>query len=285
MKTFATLSLAILVWLIPASRSSAAVVSWGFSGVLSRADNNSNAVPSNITVGMPFSGYVTYDTAALNGGDYNPSASSSQYYFSTNTGITVVVQIGGTTFSSTNRNPGNNFAGIAVRDNLSGSFDELNLYTAGGSPLVNGAPIPFDFDQGAIEINFKDFKKTAVSSDALPTFIPGYPQFDSGSLLISANKQGSERQIFYLTGSITATSPFQKVFLSMAQIGGSQLRLSWPVSATGLTLQYATSLTAQDWTTEPTAVVDTATEHTVTVPTAGQPKFFRLVKISGGGSK
>ena len=57
---------------------------------------------------------------------------------------------------------------------------------------------------------------------------------------------------------------------------GTNAVVSWPLNVTGFTLQETPSLTAPNWTSTPHKIVDTATEHTVTVPAAGIIKCFRL---------
>ena len=57
---------------------------------------------------------------------------------------------------------------------------------------------------------------------------------------------------------------------------GTNAIVSWPLYVTGFTLQETPSLTAPNWTSTPHKTVDTATEHTVTVPAAGIIKSFRL---------
>jgi hypothetical protein len=57
---------------------------------------------------------------------------------------------------------------------------------------------------------------------------------------------------------------------------GKNAVVSWPLNVTGFTLQETPSLTAPIWTSTPYKVVDTASEHTVTVPAAGIIECFRL---------
>jgi hypothetical protein len=67
--------------------------------------------------------------------------------------------------------------------------------------------------------------------------------------------------------------------LSIKLIGGGLTVLSWPVNVTGFTLQEALNIAQPNgWTPTQQPVVDTATEHTVTVPAAGTCKCYRLVK-------
>jgi hypothetical protein len=57
---------------------------------------------------------------------------------------------------------------------------------------------------------------------------------------------------------------------------GANVVLSWPFNASGFFLQETPSLSAPVWTSTPQPVLDTATEHTVTVPAGGLMKCFRL---------
>ncbi len=52
--------------------------------------------------------------------------------------------------------------------------------------------------------------------------------------------------------------------------------LSWPVASTGFVLEETSALGAVKWTPTQATVVDTATEHTITVPAAGIVKCYRL---------
>jgi hypothetical protein len=88
-------------------------------------------------------------------------------------------------------------------------------------------------------------------------------------------------------GQFSLTGGFWS-FLSVVQTPGSPLLkiklvgnyavVSWPLNATGFTLEESPSLVTTVWTTTPQQVVDTATERTVTVPAAGIMKCFRLKK-------
>ena len=65
--------------------------------------------------------------------------------------------------------------------------------------------------------------------------------------------------------------------LKIRLIAGGQAIVSWPVNVTGFTLEEASSVTGV-WNNTPQAVVDTANEHTVTVPATNVIKVFRLKK-------
>jgi hypothetical protein len=60
------------------------------------------------------------------------------------------------------------------------------------------------------------------------------------------------------------------------KLKGKNAVVSWPLNVIGFSLEETPSLTTPVWTSTPQAVVDTATEHTVTVPAVGIIKCFRL---------
>ena len=69
-------------------------------------------------------------------------------------------------------------------------------------------------------------------------------------------------------------SPILKIKL----LPNGQALISWPLGVTGFTLQEAAAVSGSPWSSTPQSVVDTATEHTVTVPANGVMKVFRLKK-------
>lgn len=71
--------------------------------------------------------------------------------------------------------------------------------------------------------------------------------------------------------------PPQPPSLSIRRTGANAV-LAWPVAVNGYTLEYTTQLGSGFWTTETTSVVNTATEHTVTVPANAGRRFYRLKK-------
>ncbi len=67
--------------------------------------------------------------------------------------------------------------------------------------------------------------------------------------------------------------------LKIKFFAGGMAVISWPVSGSGFTLEEtATVAQPNSWSATPQSVVDTATEHTVTVPAAGVIKCYRLKK-------
>lgn len=66
--------------------------------------------------------------------------------------------------------------------------------------------------------------------------------------------------------------------LKIKLLGNSQAVLSWPVSATGFSLEECPNLAAGAWSATLQPIVDTPAEHTVIVPANGVIKVFRLKK-------
>src|SRR6266481_1538282 len=64
--------------------------------------------------------------------------------------------------------------------------------------------------------------------------------------------------------------------LLLIKLVGANAVLSWPLNTSGFFLQEPPSLSTPVWTSTPLQVVDTAIEHTVTVPGGGLMKCFRL---------
>ena len=88
-------------------------------------------------------------------------------------------------------------------------------------------------------------------------------------------------------GNYTLTGGFWPAFpgqpkaatpvLKIKSLGdGSKALLSWPVGVNGFILEYTPQLGSGLWIVENAAVVDTATEHTATVPAADAFRCYRL---------
>lgn len=70
----------------------------------------------------------------------------------------------------------------------------------------------------------------------------------------------------------TQGAPLLKI---RAGVGGTVV-LSWPLASTGFVLEETVALGAMKWVSTSSAIIDTAKEHTVTVPAAGLVKCYRL---------
>lgn len=65
------------------------------------------------------------------------------------------------------------------------------------------------------------------------------------------------------------------------KIVGTNAVISWPIGADAYQLQFATHLGGA-WTNEPSTVLTTRAEHSVTLPAAGVMKYFRLSRQLAG---
>ncbi|MBI5383578.1 MAG: hypothetical protein HZA90_02715 [Verrucomicrobia bacterium] len=68
----------------------------------------------------------------------------------------------------------------------------------------------------------------------------------------------------------------QAPMLSIRLVSLMRAVVSWPVTAQGFTLLETTNVFSGTWTTNSTTVIDTTSEHTVTVDATAQRRFFRL---------
>jgi hypothetical protein len=76
---------------------------------------------------------------------------------------------------------------------------------------------------------------------------------------------------------ITVEQTLGAPLLRIKLLGNGQAILSWPLGVTGFTLEEtASAAQPNSWSATPQSVVDTATEHTVTVPANGLVKCYRL---------
>jgi hypothetical protein len=59
---------------------------------------------------------------------------------------------------------------------------------------------------------------------------------------------------------------------------GTNAVISWPKGVTGFSLEERPSIGGGTWNATPQSILDTASEHTVSVPASGVMKIFRLKK-------
>ena len=255
----------------------AAVVNFNFSGTISTYSNPSNALPANIIYGTPFTGVLTYDTTAvLSGGDVEPSPNSGDYYFNDKGGFILSVTIAGHTFASTKHGPADSYASIVIHNDYFG-YDSFSVEDSFPNVGMDGGPLPGNPDSSGILITLQDASATALNTDALPLIPPMVASFpDTHRFEIIARKNGS--QVFDLSGLIVEMTPASQPVLTIRPQPNKTIQLAWPLSVQGFTLQQNTNLSAgAGWQTNAVPILDTATEHTVTVSASGSNCFFRLI--------
>jgi hypothetical protein len=102
-----------------------------------------------------------------------------------------------------------------------------------------------------------------------------FPLYHRAGIGASANDWSGE--LFWVTGTITNITSTEQVQLNTRPANG-QFQLAWPIVASGFILQSRTNLTNDAWQDVAASVVDTYSEHVVTLPAAKARQFFRLKK-------
>ncbi len=83
--------------------------------------------------------------------------------------------------------------------------------------------------------------------------------------------------VFQITGGFWVALQIPNGPLLSLTIIGDEVILTWPLTATGWTLESSATLAPEPWVPVSQPVQDTATDHTVTLPLTDAPKmFFRL---------
>ena len=249
--------------------ATAAIVSFGFGGTVSYVDNPSNALPANIILDAPFTGIVTYDTAAIRGGvDFDSSTNSGAYYFTTNGGLWLALSVAGHTFDVVQPSPGDPYADILIY-NFPDPQDVFWIDASAPTIRLDGAPLAGASNADGFSVQLYDNTGTAYTNDFLPVVPPNLSAFPN---LRAINVYTAA---FHLTGTLTEIGAPRPVLAIRSQAGPAA-RLSWPTAARGFKLLQNTNLTSGiGWQTNATPIIDTATEHTVTTPLTGS-MFYRL---------
>ena len=109
--------------------------------------------------------------------------------------------------------------------------------------------------------------RVPIEFQASIDYAPAWLRFDVEGLGCCDN--------FRLVGELTL-EPTVEPQLSVSRLGSTAARISWSTNFAGFALEYATSLTASDWTAVANAVSTAGTTFTVTVDTDAAFRFFRL---------
>lgn len=258
------------------ARSHAAPVTYWFSGVVNGFVNASNAAPAGVAVGAPFVGRVSYDPSAVSYAETNNAGGgvNAQYHYGSTTGLSFAVYIAGQWISNT-VNLGNS-GQIGIENDVHGR----DFYYADSSStlLLNGTNMVAAPNQSSMTLALFDENKTALPSVALPLAAPVLNQFSYRVFTLSARNSNGTKDLCSISGPISVIRTNEIVLLSLRRTSSSAGQVAWPLWANGYTLQSATSLTAPNWQTVATPVVNLGQEHTVSVPTTGAPRFYRLRK-------
>lgn len=255
----------------------AAPVTYWFSGEVEAFSNASNTAPAGIAVGTPFVGRVHYDPANVLYAETNSfdGGTSAQYHYGALAAYSFTVFIAGHTISNTVQ------LGQSGQIGLENNISERDFYYAetGSALMINGTNMVAAPNQASMTLALIDSSATALASTALPLSAPALSRFNDGAVLtLLARNSNGTIDLFNVRGLVTALSSNEIVPLSLRRLNAGTAVAAWPLHATGFTLQSATSLVLPNWQNVSTAVVNTATEHTVTVSTSGPQRYYRLRK-------
>jgi len=253
----------------------AAPVTFWCSGTINYVNNPSNTAPSGVVVGTPFSVRFTYDIelGSYMSGYVDLSGSRSNAYFSTLSGNSVLVQMGGHTVTNLAFLPGYNTGSLHINDNYDNE-DYFQIYSGHAGLAVDGNVMT----NTQVDLYLKDASKTAYNSSTFPTQGPEFAPFNTWRRL-SWNRQDDHGNfLFSIIGEVSQISTNELVSLNMRQLDSSTAQLAWPVGVSGFTLQSTTNLAGGNWQNVAAPVVEVGMEQTVTVSTTGAPQFYRLKK-------
>jgi hypothetical protein len=89
---------------------------------------------------------------------------------------------------------------------------------------------------------------------------------------------GINTTVFVINGEVTTLTTNELVTLNLRPTGDEAVQLGWPTAVSGYTLQYCTNVASASWQTVTNAITESNMEHTVTVSSTSENRFFRLKK-------
>ena len=113
-----------------------------------------------------------------------------------------------------------------------------------------------------------------TSGDARFTLTGTTGQPEAAQAITSPDGRFTQAPGFWHTATIVAAPDAPPLRFLPAPYGS--VLLAWPVTTSGWILEVSTDLAAGSWTPVNHAVVNTANDHTVTVPATALRQFFRL---------
>jgi hypothetical protein len=272
------LIIVVLLW----SPSRAAQVDFWFSGVIESVNITSNGLPASIVEDQPFTGYLYYDTSMIGSSNLNyypqPVGNRANYYFKSTTAFKFVVQVGGHTFANSNNPSGYNIGYVGIDDQSYG-HDAFDVDTESSTILLDGAEFLHYPEFAVLSLYLVDNTTNAYSSILIPTNPPSLAQFPGfGEIYIGGNYDDGHTTLFTASGIITNITAVPQVMLNVRQLSPTTVQVAWPLLASGFTLQSKTDLSPGQWQDVADPVVETSTDHTVTVTSTSGRQYFRLKK-------
>ena len=282
---FRNLSIATLGLLLAGHATAASVTFW-YAGYVTTIYNPSNALPIAVSEGMPFTGRVTYDGALISNA-YTNTVTGGNYgvFYPTNiAAFSSLFQIGGHVVTNKNSSPNSSVGEIFVSNNYQNwdallfSVSESGNLQLDGAPLGNPNLVPARYS--SLDVELADQTQAALNNPGLPVGAPDLSQFTRLRDLrwTLSLDDGKPTTLFAVNGTITAISTNELVFLTRTILANNTARLSWPALNNGFTLQVSTNVAAGNWQNATNAVTQNALEYSVSISTAGIPRFYRLKK-------
>ena len=246
--------------LIPAGRLTAQTLPTLHGFTATDPNTGANTDGANPQAGLVVSGNTLYGTAKY-GGSYG---NGTVFALSTNgTGFTNL-------YNFTGGSDGNLPQSVLI---LSGSTLYGTAPTGGGRD--NGTVFALSTN-GTGFTNLYSFTSGNYNSSGIITNSDG--AFPYAGLILSGNTLYGTAEAGGRSGNGTVFSLFIPPQLTIIR-SGTNVTLTWPTSATGFTLEFATNLVSPIfWNTNSPAPVVINGQNTVTNPISGTHQFFRLSK-------
>ena len=180
---------------------------------------------------------------------------------------TIVCILGGNNYGQGGRG-GNAGASSYWHVDGSGAMNEVNgVFTPGTSYDLKIAVVSNTY---AIYVNGSATPVNTLTTSLNPHGYVGLYDDQPNTTTGSGSGPAMSFSNFNLVGTL------YRPHLGILAADGSQIKLFWPTSAAGWTLQSNTSLTTSNWTTVTNTPLVVGTNFTVTVSRAIQQQFFRL---------
>lgn len=253
------------------------MVSFGFTGKITKANNPTGELPSGIAVGEFVRGLITYDTAAAFTIGENPANPAIEtYYFKTNTAFSMAVTVAGHTFGTVSVAKDTSWFNLVVRDGY-GGYDEFGTDNSLQNLRIDGAAVTGGPGSG-FSMYLSDHTQQAITSEALPTTAPNLAAF--GGLhrfeLRLTDTSGTTR--FHFSVNLEAIQDEPQPWLMLRPKPAGKLEIAWPFAARGFVLQSTEDPASGIWKNAGLPIIDTELEHVCTDAMDSRPRFYRLVK-------
>jgi hypothetical protein len=204
----------------------AQTISFNFSGTIQSVNDPNSVLPNDITVGLPFSGTLTYDTSLVqdfvqadpNNGVYRFEGAAANH-FSMNVGF-------GSHTLTVNPSP-------SLPNYIQAFLGSSHVLDHGAREfLLDGANPPGNLVDWSANLRLDDSTATALPSDALPTSVPLLSDFTMTQFLFDAS---NGPDTFLVTGGVTSITPVPEpaafgAIVAAALVGFAVLRASGPGS-------------------------------------------------------